>query len=329
MRMYSLVPLALVAVLAGCGDAGKVKDSKMKGWPQYTIGQLLDKRQVCSSTKWHTFTDKRDRKIVEYVCDYAPAKPYLQKLTDETLEDFERTRLNSEEFETNMLIKVRQDLEKGIEAHKEMLARNEALERGEYEPLRIAQRDRELVSAIRSCSEVKVEAFSGNEVRSSAQSVSFVCQRDGRAELSDLAYTAEHMVKVMQGRYKGNLEDIPRQMSISESNLQMLRTALDDRLAQAEKAAKEPEYRGDDKKRLKERLAAFEGVKEISQWTIVDGEPTYIGSRVDMLFKNQPVEVPVQASFVFDQAADDPAGMSPLYEYLIKQMLSEFKGSTK
>lgn len=326
MRAIQLVPLALAALLAGCGDAGKVKDSKMKGWPQYTIGQLLDKRQVCNSTKWHSFKDKRDRKIVEYVCDYAPAKAYLEKTTAEMLESFERSRLSNEEHEANMIVQMRQDLEKGIESHNAVLAGHEALQRGEYEPLQIALRDRQVLATVRSCSDLNPEAFGGNEMRGYAQRLSAGCTlRGGAVDVADMAGALETIIKIRQRELKNSVEDIPRQISISESKVQMLRNGLDERLAQVERATKETEHRLSDKRWLKARLEAFEGVKEISQWTIVDGEPTYVGSRVDVLFKNQPVEVPVQASFVFDQAADDPAGMSPLYERLLKQMLNEFK----
>jgi len=327
MRVFRFVPLALAVLLTGClgGDVGRVKDSKLKGWPQYTVGQLLDKRQVCSSTKWHSFTDKRDRKIVEYVCEYAPAKAYLEKITEEKLESFERSRVSKQEHQTNMLIQKRQALEKAIESHNEVLATKEALQRGEYEPLRIAQRDHQLANAIQSCAEVSVDAFGSNEMRTSATSVVASCNsKSGINTLGDLVYTANWRLKVMEQRYKGSIENMPRQISNSESQVRVLRTDLDEELQRAEKEAQAPEYRADDKKWLRDRLAAFEGVKEISQWTMIDGEPTYLGSRVDAVFENQPVEVPVDALFVFNQAADDPAGLTPLYEYLLQRMFAEF-----
>ncbi|MFI8614325.1 hypothetical protein ACIGHN_02335 [Acidovorax sp. NPDC077693] len=59
----------------------------MKGWPDFTVGQLLDKRKACSSTEWKSFTDTRDRKVVEYQCTYSPGGKYMQERSAEAIEE--------------------------------------------------------------------------------------------------------------------------------------------------------------------------------------------------------------------------------------------------
>lgn len=94
MRVFRLVPLALTVLLTGCfgGDVARVKDSKLKGWPQFKIGQLLDKRQACSSIKWEAFTDDRDRKIVQYTCENKLVLAHISGLHEKDVESQERSK---------------------------------------------------------------------------------------------------------------------------------------------------------------------------------------------------------------------------------------------
>lgn len=89
MRRLSVVFVACAALLSGClgGDVSRVKESRMKGWPDFTVGQLLGTRKACSSTEWKSFTDTRDRKVVEYSCTYAPGEKFIQERSASAIED--------------------------------------------------------------------------------------------------------------------------------------------------------------------------------------------------------------------------------------------------
>jgi hypothetical protein len=69
-------------MLTGCfaGDVSVVKDSRTTGWPQFTVGQLLDKRKACSSVEWKSFKDSRGRSVVQYTCESAAGAVYLQSV---------------------------------------------------------------------------------------------------------------------------------------------------------------------------------------------------------------------------------------------------------
>ena len=328
MRVFRFVPLALAVLLTGClgGDVSRVKDSKLKGWPQYTVGQLLDKRQVCSSTKWHSFTDKRDRKIIEYVCDYAPAKALLQELTDKRFASIELTRKLGVENDTDILVRARKTLEEALTSHDALIAKKEDLERNGSQDVLILQRDQEIMSSIRSCTDIDPTAFGNHLVQSEAKRLVQGCTpRENASTLASLSFFIQDRIKVAKRLHENAVRDFPRQFMNSESKIRVSQSYLDERLAKAEKSAQNPDVFVEEERMLKARLTAFQGVREVSQWTVLDGEPTYLGSRVDAVFDNQPVEVPVDALFVFNQAADDPAGLTPLYEYLLQRMFAEFK----
>lgn len=76
-------------IFVGCtgSDVSIVQESRMKGWPDYTIGQMLDKRKACSKTDWKSFKDDRDRVIVEYTCVHGPGTQYVQKLNEREIEE--------------------------------------------------------------------------------------------------------------------------------------------------------------------------------------------------------------------------------------------------
>lgn len=327
MRKLLILSVA-ITFLGGCvgGDVGTVKKSKIDGLPQYTAGQLLEKRQVCSSVNWRSFSDKRDRKVVEYVCEYFPAKPFLQKVTNEQLEYYERERLANEEYETGALIQKRKALEDAIASHQELLVKKDDLEKNGSKSLRDALRQREIARSIGSCSKIDPSAFTHQDVHYNAKAALAACgTRDQADTMSRFMSTIDWLVRIQEERLKNHLEELPREILNSESQWKDRQSELDELLAKTEKTANEPDSRAKDRQRLKLRLAEFEGAREITQWAIIKDEPIYLGSRVDALFTNQPIEVPVPASFVFKQAADDPPGITPLYELLLKDMFGKFE----
>ena len=332
MRVFRFVPLALAVLLTGClgGDVSRVKDSKLKGWPQYTVGQLLDKRQVCSSTKWHSFTDKRDRKIVEYVCDYAPAKAYLQESTEKSLVAIQRDREFYAANEKTSLEDKRKKLDEAIAFHEQQLAKKELLEQDGSQAIQLAERDFEIMRSVKSCAGINPEALGDKKIQARAILIASDCTpRTEQLIVQELAGYIKGQIGDRRREKEKALNDSLRYVTHGETQVRVLKQDLEESLAKSEKSARGPDSDVPRELRLQARLTAFQGVREVSQWTLIDGEPTYLGSRVDVLFENQPIEVPVDALFVFNQAADDPAGLTPLYEYLLQRMFAEFKAPSE
>lgn len=81
MKIFFTVIFAIF--LGGCsGDIKSVKESRISGRTDFTIGQAFDNRHFCSSIDWKTFKDDRQRPIVEYTCEYKLAKDYYKMHVD-------------------------------------------------------------------------------------------------------------------------------------------------------------------------------------------------------------------------------------------------------
>lgn len=54
-----------------------------------------------------------------------------------------------------------------------------------------------------------------------------------------------------------------------------------------------------------QHLKQYKGMREISQWSIVNGEPVYVGSAVELQAGSATISQPVLASFVINEARDN------------------------
>ncbi len=110
-------------LFVGCtgSDVSIVKEFRMKGWPDYTIGQMLDKRKACSKTDWKSFKDDRDRVIVEYTCVHGPGTKYIQELN---VSEIDRGKNNPPKMATYEL----NSKKKSIESYRKQL--QDEVERG-------------------------------------------------------------------------------------------------------------------------------------------------------------------------------------------------------
>ena len=78
MRIFITVIFAIF--LSGCsGDIKSVKESRISGRSDFTIGQAFDNRHFCSSIDWKAFKDDRKRPIVEYTCEYKLAMNHYKE----------------------------------------------------------------------------------------------------------------------------------------------------------------------------------------------------------------------------------------------------------
>lgn len=103
---YNISPLIMVIFLCGCGDndISAVKKLKISSDTEFTYGQILDNREICSKTEWLSDPEK---KSITYQCTFKKGKvsynfddDYAKKLKQEV---YERT-LSTNSNNTPMLI---------------------------------------------------------------------------------------------------------------------------------------------------------------------------------------------------------------------------------
>lgn len=124
MSVKPWILAAVVASLAGCsGAVGTVKDVRLKGWPDYTIGQMLDKRKICESTEWKSFKDDRGRAIVEYVCVNKPGLEHLRNAAVEAIEREKKEPERMAESDASYLLLKQQAVDAAQQRLQEGLAR--------------------------------------------------------------------------------------------------------------------------------------------------------------------------------------------------------------
>jgi len=100
------------ATLTGCSNSevSLVKESRMKGWPEYTIGQMLDKRKACTKTDWKSFKDSKDRLIVEYTCIHKLGTRYIQEINERIVNEQKETEATSIKYHKNNLAKLEEKI---------------------------------------------------------------------------------------------------------------------------------------------------------------------------------------------------------------------------
>lgn len=337
MRQMSVLVLASAAMLSGClgGEVSRVKESKMKGWPEFTVGQLLDKRHACSKTEWKVFTDTRDRKVVEYTCDYALGTAYLKA-------------------------KQVEDIEEALKSWEGNLASNESVAANTKE--RIDKTQGELIDLENSLaeSEAGIQALKADIDRLKGYS----CQNTGASGynhqqmfekiFSDLQAAMEqacsnqtppkgptsitrHLSRTTEASVRGRAEYVAarRLQEMEEKTKQIPRSikSKKDHLAYLEETQSTDEKRAPERlaeheahmARLRQRGESFQGVREVSQWTVQQKEPVYLGSRIDLVFSDSTVEQPMEPKIIFDDAADNPTKISALYQFILNQMWVRYR----
>ncbi|MCU7085905.1 hypothetical protein [Salmonella enterica] len=130
--MYKkIISLCITSVvLSGCNDSdvNAVKSSKIEGFENYTYGQVLDDRKVCSDTEWEHFSEN-DIRTVTYRCTLKKGKVffsfddnYMETLSKKTYEDAlkkEAKKTEDEIKKTKEKIKYNENEIRRLEAAKE------------------------------------------------------------------------------------------------------------------------------------------------------------------------------------------------------------------
>lgn len=358
MRFYQLVPLALAVMLAGCGDVGKVKDSKLKGWPQFTVGQMLDKRQACSNIKWESFTDTRDRKIVQYTCENKLVHAYLSGVHEKDVEDEEGYKKLILENAAKELEHAKSSLEASstrLDEQKQLVA---GLNSGEKaSKVQALRNDLALLRqvSVASCGQINPQQYTHADVQNIVASMAIACQSSARmAEtcpdslradrfryltclqragamgeggtsasiLNDAVARVQRMLESAETSGNSTLRYEQETLATFEGAVQRAIQTLETAKEKAAQAPNDPEIAKYDARieRLNRKVKSFQRVREVSQWTVQDGEAVYLGSKVELVFPDRTIEDTARPEFIFEHAANDASSVNDLHGLYLMQI---------
>ena len=349
------------------GDMDLVKKSVPREASQYTLDQLLSKRKNCSDTSWKSFSDERGRTIVEYMCVYGPAQSYLQAMTEEhRAADAKNTEVSKEwarsavEERKQIVARKTEQLEKARQA----LADGQQGMGGAQDAL---ASDLATAGTVRSCADLDPSRFRNAQVIATVRQEAAGCERlmaqveracsntsqsapsigimlAGRPELCNhargevstkmanmarrLSFEIQNYQRIQRADAPGRVEEMKRSIRLIEEDIpgnvaeaQKRESELSTRLQELDdKFQKNEAYR-------KRRLAAFKRVTELSQWTVVEGEPRHVGSRVTVEYGATSAGSDVPKDFVFRNALDDTEDASSSYQLILRSLFAKFENS--
>jgi hypothetical protein len=332
MRRLSVVFVACAALLSGClgGDVSRVKESRMKGWPDFTVGQLLGTRKACSSTEWKSFTDTRDRKVVEYSCDYAPGTAYLKA---KHVEDMEEARKHREASLADLVKSAEYDQERIALAQAKVRGQLEgsAELEGQLEGLKVDVQRLQQLSKNSTCRDLDKNQFNHPQVVRFLQELTKACDDGSASRDPDFGRSVE-LTKVRAISWaRQTLPSLESGLARQETTglesamreVQQLTEYAEKNKASRERLAPQRQAEHEARMaRLERRGANFEKVREVSQWAVQEQGPVYLGSRVDLVFSDGVLEQPVDADFVFTHASRDSADLHAIYQIVLDQTWS-------
>jgi len=365
MRLTRWLMIPPVLTLSACfgGDVDIVKKTVPHETPQYTLDQLLTKRAHCSDTTWRSFSDDRGRKIVEYVCTYAPASVYLQDLTDtarkkdqENNVAFKREATMMAEREKDELARKMRRLQEAKELLNQLQIRSENLG--------VLEQDLAILSKITSCSELIPEKFNNQYTIGKVTETISACTklgdhienvcstepppsqiykntRQSRAErcnyergesqprIANIIFNLKLSIKkhafLEKEHSASGLDSVKRDINMLESDIARHKENEHKNATDAETSiAKHDEESQKYNAWLDRRTDAFKSANEISQWTVIEGEVVHVGSKVNLNFDDAVVGSEVPINFVFRNALDNEPHVSVLYQVLLKNLFSRF-----
>jgi len=358
VKQWAWVLAALPLSACFSGDADTVKQFVPDETPQYTLDQLLTHRKNCSTTTWRSFSDARGRKIVEYACAYAPAKTYLQEHTDKARKSNQEDVASGKRLSQNLLDSKRKEVQNRYDQLHETRA---ALAQAHHpsEALLQLESDSSVVLNTKSCADLAPDQFKHRQViiqvrlsistcQGEEARVRTVCSRPDKAwagacnhvrseaklrsasELRSLASAVENLLKVEQRRAPERLTGMQNTIARIEAEIPLYEEEARKQEASDEASLAKREARSERLNAwLDRRIDAFKGVSEITQWTVVEGRPVHIGSRVDVAFGDAKVGTDVPVDFVYRNALQDDAKVSAFYQLLLDRLFWDFEGGFK
>lgn len=357
-RQWAWVLAALPLSACFSGDIDTVKQFVPDETPQYSLDQLLTHRKNCSDTTWRSFSDDRGRKIVEYACAYAPAKTYLQELTDKARTKEQEDVASTKRLGQMLLDSAQREVQSRYDQlHETRAALAEA--QSPNEALLQLESDVATLPNITSCADLVPDMFKHPRVitrvrqtlsacKSEEASVRTSCSRPGKqwigacnylqaeaqrrsvSEVHFLASAVRDLLKLEQRKIPERLEGAQRAIARLEAEIPVYEDELQKREANnaasiVEREAKSERFNA----WLDRRIEAFKDVKETTQWTVMEGRPLHIASRVDVAFGDTQVGTAVPLDFVYRNALQDDAKISAFYQVLLDRLLWDFDGGFK
>lgn len=359
MKFLRVIPLALSALLAGCfgGDISTVKNSKLQGWPAFTVGQLLDKRDGCAKTKWEKFTDDRNRAVVQYTCESDVVRDALSNKNARDVESNDKQKALLLESAAKLLEHAERSLESTVtnlaEQNKRVmtLASQEGGIRAQALRADLA-RLQQLTPA--TCAQAIPQQYVDDAVQSLVKSMASSCSSavrfltncpdsmkadrarylmcaqtfdtgSGRSPtviLREVTEDVQRRLESIEQASNRSLRDEQEYLKALEGDLPKRKEALEVARANAMNAPSNPELAKIDAQsdKLRQKLAKFQRAQEISQWIVQAGEPVYLGSRIELVFLDRKLQEQIKPEYVFEHAAKNARIERDLHGFYVMQL---------
>lgn len=359
MKFLRVIPLALSALLAGCfgGDISTVKNSKLQSWPAFTVGQLLDKREGCTKTKWEKFTDDRNRAIVQYTCESDAVrdvfsnkiardiasndslKALLRENAAKELEHEERSLSSTETklAEQTKLVTTLVSQEGGLKAQalRADLARLQQVTPTSCAQANPQQYVDETVQGLvknmaGSCSSAARFLANCPESMKADRARYLICAQTFHTSASnspsvivrEVTDEVQRRLESLEQASNRRLRDEQEYLKALEGDLPERREALELARAKATNAPNNPEFAKIDaqSEKLRQKLAKFQRAHEVSQWTVQAGQPVYLGSRIELVFPDRTLQEQIKPEYVFEHAAKNARIARDLHGFYLMQL---------
>src|SRR3989338_4410584 len=278
-----LMLICAPVLLGGCFGAGNidiVKNSVWTAMPDTTIGKALDSRVSCTSPHWREFDDERGRRIVEYSCEFQGAQAKVQGLRD---------------------------------GKAEMLSRHAQWAAEDEERSKTIQNDLKTLESMRDCPAFQPDLL---QTKGIGTQLKFEAKRCGRySRASDDPYVQKWGSLVQQ--LQGDLQRLARSVDVRREQI----AERDDAIARAEaelaildqekaqKATAVQDKGASAQAELQNKASAhlknYKSLREITQWSIVNGEPVHVGSAVELQAGANTITEPIPVSFVINDTRDE------------------------
>lgn len=73
LNFAKILILSPLIIISGCGDNEKIGNLKKHVFnyvdDTISLGNALDSKEICKSTRWNEYTDDRNRNVISYTCD--------------------------------------------------------------------------------------------------------------------------------------------------------------------------------------------------------------------------------------------------------------------
>lgn len=297
-------------LLSGCwgrGDIRVVKDSVWTAMPDTTIGKALDSRSSCESTRWRAFDDERGRRIVEYVCEYRDVKAYLSRSTQNAIEAMKDHAAAKVSALDSTIGRARREVQELQESKQRRLSRNKR-EAAEDEKDRLTyQTDLQTLESMQNCRDFQARRFRLSGSVSTLQRIADMCARNGQTTTESYERewngVAQHFQSALhrfaRAKERRDGEATDKTIEKAEAVAKALEEEKPRRITeiQTESAAEQT--------KVSARLKDYKRLSEISQWSIVNGEPVHVNSRVELQAGDQTLAQPVLILYVINDARDN------------------------